>query len=122
MAGCAVLLVTLPSCKSTVEVKPVKAEEAVTFHFPPVRCSRKEGDIVVSVSIVYRGQDKGSELHEREDDLVAIIRDFGNNISDKDLTDLGRYQGSHEQLKIMLNKILKKGKVETVVFRSIGKQ
>jgi hypothetical protein len=125
IAGFTVPIVTLLSCKSTVKVKEIteaKAEEAVTHHFSPVRCSRKEGDIVISVSVVYRGQDKGSELTERSEELIGIIRSFGSSISDNDLTDLSRYQGSHEKLKIMFNKILKNGKVETVVFRSIGKQ
>jgi hypothetical protein len=111
---------TFTSCTSSG--KELKSEESVTHNFPAVRCSRRQGDIILSVSVVYRGQDKGAEITEREAELIGIIRNFGSSIDDADLTDVQRYQGSHEKLKVMFNKILKKGKVETVVFRSVGKQ
>jgi hypothetical protein len=108
------------SCSSSV--KEFKPEESVTHNFPAVRCSRRQGDIILSVSVVYRGQNKGSEITEREAELIGIIRNFGSSIDDADLTEVHRYQGSHDKLKVMFNKVLKKGKVETVIFRSVGKQ
>jgi hypothetical protein len=97
--------------------------ETITFRFSPVRSEWKgvkSDTVLIAVSVVYRGQKGGNELNEKKESCEAVIRDFGTGLEEADFTETSRYDAAHERLKVMLNGILEKGRVETVVFRSIG--
>jgi hypothetical protein len=116
--------VVLCVCMSCAGTRVERGEqETITFRFSPVRTEWKgvkSDTVLIAVSVVYLGRKGENELNEKKDTCEAVIREFGKGLEEADFTDIVRYDAAHERLRVMLNRILNKGIVETVVFRSIG--
>ena len=100
------------------------AAGTVVYHqFPTVHSplsSDPKKEIVLGATAVYFEKESlKQELAQKEEIFKQVISRFGGTLSESDLRDVGRYEQARSSLRDLINKELRKGRIEKILFRTI---